>query len=132
MVCKKGLLVLLWTLGSLIGCTKVEVNTVLDQTAMAPEGYKYPEEFICNVKLKLTCYAGVICFREVTTERFAGEDRVHPNSIAYFGEENLSVTSCSTNTTAKEDVIKRINIGKKTYRLRTIERGKSFMKGETE
>ena len=83
---------------STAGCVEMEINTVLYPITTDQEGQDKVDESPCNVKLKLTCIAGLVCYRDLSGQRASQSSEVPRDRITRSRNENFSVTSCDPNT----------------------------------
>lgn len=116
-------MVLSLALTNLAGCIEVEVSTILDQTPMASEGQKRPEKVMCNVKLKLTCIAGLFCSRDLSVQKASPSSQIFQYSTTVYGEENLAVSSCDLDTIKRSALSRKSDLDGKMesiYNIRVI------------
>lgn len=104
------LMVLSLFLTNLTGCAEVEVNTIIDQTPIASEGQERPEEVMCKVKLKLTCIAGLVCFRDLSVQKASQPLQIHTDTITLSGEESFAVSSCDLDTVKRSALSSKLDL----------------------
>ena len=85
-------------LTSMAGCVEIEMNALLYPTTTDQEGQDKVDESPCNVKLKLTCIAGVVCSRDLSVQKASQSSGIPPDTVTHSRNESFAVTSCDPNT----------------------------------